>query len=38
MPVNQAIRMILFCENDKKTPGVFKVFLYNAELEKNKSN
>ena len=38
MPLNLAILMILLCENDKRTTGVFKVFLYHAELEKNKSN
>ena len=36
MPLNLAIGMTLFCEKDKTTPGVFKVFLYNAELGKNK--
>ena len=38
MPSILAILMSLFCENNKKTPGVIKVFLYHAELEKNKSN
>ena len=37
MPLNLAILMFLFCENDNRTPGVFKVFLYDAEFEKNKS-
>ena len=35
MPINLAIFMFLFCENDNRTPGVFKVFLYHAEFEKN---
>ena len=38
MPLNLAVLMILFCENDKKTLGLFKVFLYHAEFVKNKSN
>ena len=38
MPLNLAILMSLFCENDKRTPGVIKVFFYHAEFEKNKSN
>ena len=35
MPLNLAIIIFLFCENDKRTPGVFKVFLYHAMFEKN---
>ena len=38
MPLNLAAVMISFRKNDKKTPGVFKVFLHHAEFEKNKSN
>ena len=37
MPLNLAILMFLFCENDNRTPGMFKVFLYHAEFEINKS-
>ena len=38
MPLNLAILMILFCENNKSTTGVFKIFLYHAVFEENKSN
>ena len=38
MPLNLAIVMILFCENDRRAPELFKVFLYHVEFEKNKSN
>ena len=34
MPLNLASLMFLFCENDNRTPGVFKAFLYHAEFEK----
>ena len=34
MPLNLAILMILVCENDKRTPGVFKVLVCHAEFEK----
>ena len=37
MPLNLAILMFLFCENDNRVPGVFKLVLYHAEFEKNKS-
>ena len=38
MPLNLAILISLFCENDTRTPGVFKVFLYHAGFGENKSN
>ena len=37
MSLNIAFIMFLFCENDNRTPGVFKVFLYHAEFDKNTS-
>ena len=38
MPLSLTISMILFCENDKRPPGVLKVFLQHAEIEKSKEN
>ena len=38
MPLYLSNLRVLFCENNKKTPGVFKVFLFPAEFVKNKSN
>ena len=36
VPLNLAILMFLFCENDNRTYVVFKAFLYHAEFEKIK--
>ena len=30
MPLNLTVLMLLFCKNDNRIPGVFKVFLFHA--------